>query len=80
MRVTPWVSWRVEAAVRASVGDAESSLTRIRWEEGDLGRVVRAVLEAEEGSRTAAITVVVGRVRKVFVREKPRPREAPVIR
>lgn len=54
------------AAAGASVLDLASILTRISFEEVPVGREVRDWDEADEGSRTAAMTVVLGRERKTW--------------
>ena len=45
-----------------------------------VGREERVLLLVLEGSRTAAMTVVLGRERRVLVRPRPMPRFAPVMR
>lgn len=62
MWVIAWWVWSVEAAVAASVSEAQSSWRMRRVEVGDLGRVVSAG-EAVAGLRTQAITVVLARRR-----------------
>lgn len=67
-------------AVLASVSEEESSFMVIRVLLAAFGKLERETAEAWLGSRTPAITVVLGRRRRVETRPRPMPSSGRVVR
>lgn len=71
--VMPCSNCRVCTASKESFSTVLSSLTVISLLEWPISSLERDFVEGLEGSRTAAMTVVFGRERKVAIRALPMP-------